>query len=277
MERSKTDVTVLVKAFDLLEQLAEGGRLGLSTLSKRAGITKASAYRILSTLEGRGYLTKDGGDRNYAPGHRLVRLCCAFVPRSTLVTSARPILERLHSEFGETVNLATLNESSAIYIAIIESDRGLRMAASVGQRDPLHSTALGKAILAHLPEEEVARLMDRVEWVRRTPNTIVSKAQMQLELQAVREQGYAVDDEENEPGARCVAAPILAEDGGSPAALSISGPAARMDDPTIALMGKRLKEAAREIAGLVGPSSARSRSEPHRVENRGRKTLQSAG
>ena len=263
VETRKSDVSVVLKAFDLLEALADGEWVGLTAISIRAGVTKASAYRVLNTLVGKNYVTKRDADRTYGVGPRLIELSGRFAAGRTLVSRARPVLERIHREFNETVNLGTLNDTMTLYVEILESHRELRMAARVGQKDPLHSTALGKAILAQLPEAEVDRLLEGATWSRRTPNTITSKAKFKRELTTIRELGYAVDNEENESGARCVAVAIVEGPGRCREAISVSGPRFRINDAHVERIARSLVSAAHEVeqrlgyAGRLGTSPAR--------------------
>ena len=259
--RREYDVAVLGKALDLLEALADGGELGLTDLSRRGHVHKTSAYRILTTLERRGYVLKDKEDRTYAPGPKLLAVSAAFVSGLGLVQVARPVLEAVHAEFGETVNLGVLNDRRVLYIDMLESTQGLRMAARVGAEDALHSTALGKAILVCMSPEELKPLLAGYKWERRTRRTITTVETLQRELARVRQRGYAIDDEENETGARCVGVPIRDRDGRPIAALSVSGPASRLPYPILKRIGKRLKAAAQEIAHRMGqevPMGARS-------------------
>jgi DNA-binding IclR family transcriptional regulator len=247
---------------ELLEALAAGEQLGLSQLSTRTGVSKPSAFRILATLESRGYLAKDATHRKYRPGPRLVALSCAVVSGLSVVQHARPVIEKLHAEFRETVNLGALSDSEVLYLDMLESTRGLRMAARVGARDPLHSTALGKALLAALSVDDLERLLSHYRWVRRTRRTITTRAAVERELAVVRKRGYAIDNGENEEGARCVGVAIRDPLGRPIAALSVSGPASRMPEALTRQIGERLKVAASEIAqrmGLRGSNAAVAR------------------
>jgi len=252
-ERARAyDVAVVAKALDILEVLSSGEELGLSALSVRGGMSKASAFRILRTLEGRGCVEKDVVSQRYRPGPHLIALSCRFVSGLGLIQHARPVLEQLYCESKETVNLGVLDQGEVLYIDMLESHQGLRMTARVGGRDPLHSTALGKAILSRLPAQELKRLLSRFRWSRLTARTIMTPAALQRELSLVRQRGYAVDDEENEIGARCVGAPLRNPSGHSIGAISISGPVSRVSRGSIERIGTQLMLAAREIERRMG-------------------------
>ncbi len=246
------DVAVLGKALDLLETVAAGPDLGLSGLSERTGVSKASAFRVLSTLQARGYVSKHRETRKYGPGPKLFALSHAVVARLDLVRSARPILERLQHEFDETVNLGVMRESQVVYLDLLESRQGLRMAAEIGARDALHSTALGKAILAALPAAEARDLLRSYRRARTTPHTLVTLDELDADLARVRQRGYSLDDEENEVGARCVSAAVIDASGRPVAAISVSGPAARMTADALQRIGRAVGDAAREIETKLG-------------------------
>ncbi|MCY7417184.1 MAG: IclR family transcriptional regulator [Chloroflexi bacterium] len=250
--RSIYDVAVLQKALDLLEVLAERPDLGLSELSELTGASKASTYRMLSTLESRGFVAKDGDTRKYAPGVALIALSCAVVARIDLVKAARPHLEALQRAFDETVNVGTLADGQVLYIDIIESAQGLRMAARVGARDALHSTALGKAMLSAMPASEARQLLSGYKRLTATPRTITTLDALMDELALIATRGFAVDDEENEIGARCIGAPIRDSSGRVMGAISISGPSSRITEDMVSVIGTRLAVAAASIEEELG-------------------------
>jgi DNA-binding IclR family transcriptional regulator len=250
--RSVYDVAVLQKALDVLEVLAERDDLGLSELSARTGVSKASTYRVLSTLEARGFVAKDPETRKYSPGVKLVAMSCAVVARVDLVAAARPYVVDLQAAFDETVNVGILANGEVLYVDILESAQGLRMAATVGARNALHCTALGKAILSAIPNSEARELLTAYRRVAATPKTIVGLEALMDDLAVVAERGYAVDDEENEVGARCVGVPIRDLAGRAVGAISISGPVARIPLELVETIGARLLEAAAGIEERMG-------------------------
>jgi IclR family acetate operon transcriptional repressor len=246
------DVAVLQKALDVLEVLSQRTDLGLSELSTQTGVSKASTYRVLSTLEARGFVTKDPETRKYSPGVKLIALSCAVVSRVDLVAAARPYVVDLQATFDETVNVGILADGEVLYVDILESAQGLRMAAAVGDRNALHSTALGKAILSALPASEARELLTAYRRVAATPKTIVGLEALMDDLAVCATRGYSVDDEENEVGARCVGVPIRDFSGRAVGAVSISGPVARIPLELIATIGSRLEEVAAGIEARMG-------------------------
>ena len=231
---------------DLLQQEPDG-----TSLIRAAEVTrlpKSSAFRYLATLEERRYVERDDETGAY-------RLGLALLPMQTrqldvLTRRARPYLERLQLEFGETANLGLLDGTDIVYLAIVESPHAMRLAARPGDRDRLHSTALGKAIAATLPPDRVRGLLKIAGMPRRTENTITTQREFFAALEDVRKAGYALDDEENEPGARCIATTLP---GGSlPLALSVSGPSARLKPRLVPAVASRLVDAAAELAEELG-------------------------
>lgn len=247
-----TPVAVAGKVIDLLEALAANGPLGLTAISSHTSINKASAFRILSTLEGRGYLEQDPVSRRYQPGPRLLGLALSLSSSLDIMKAARPELVSLAAEFGETVNLGVLSDGRVLYLDIVESRWSLRMAAQVGDRGPLHATALGKAMLARMPAAEVRHILGSKTWERFTPNTLVTLNALERDLERVRVRGYSLDNEENEHGARCVGVAVLGQGDRPIAAISVSGPAARIDSEQAARIGERLKLAAAKVEGKMG-------------------------
>ncbi|GHE98687.1 IclR family transcriptional regulator [Amycolatopsis deserti] len=235
---------------NLLQESVDG--ITLNEVAQTTGLPKSSAFRYLWTLENHRYVERDD-ERG------LFRLGLGFVGMQSrhleiLRERARPSLESLRDEFGETANLGLLDGDHIIYIEIVESRRGVRLAASRGDRDPLHSTALGKAIAAHLPADRVRNLLESTGLPSRTANTITSIDDYLDELAKVRRLGYAVDNGENEEDGRCVAAPLLATH--LPAAISVSGPASRFTMQDVKRVAKTLIEVAAGIATNPQPQEA---------------------
>ena len=245
-------VAVLDKALDLLECLADGQARSIAQLSAATELHKASIYRLVATLERRGYLSRRGDRQGYAAGPSLLALSRLFVANTSLLAVARPILLRLHEELGETVNLAVPDRDQVRYLDIVESDHGLRMSADVGATGPLYCTSLGRAILGTMQPDRARDALARQERHKPTPRTLDSVADLMEELRATRERGYAIDDEETEVGARCVGVAIRDGDGSAIAGLSVSGPSWRMPDDKLPRLGRTLQEAARAIEREAG-------------------------
>ncbi|MBV9278703.1 MAG: IclR family transcriptional regulator [Chloroflexi bacterium] len=275
-ENPKYDIAVLNKAIDVLEYLADGNAWSVSDLSVCTGLNKATVYRILGTLERRAYVRKDPDKRQYSVGRALLALSRSVLSSSDLTKVSRPILLKLREEFRETVNLGVIDNGHLLYLDVLESERGLRTSVALGSRDHLHSTALGKAMLASLPPAEARRLLSRGPRTQVTPRTITNLAEILRELDAVRERGYAVDREENETGAHCVGVAVLGGDGRPLAAISMSGPAWRVPEDAISQIGARLRDASHAIELALGLGATthalpvRPRSGNESAQGRGR-------
>ncbi|MFG3439843.1 IclR family transcriptional regulator [Nonomuraea sp. NPDC047897] len=233
------------RALDVLEALAEhGGEAALSEIAARTGLPYGTIHRLLQTLLARGYVRQES-DRRYALGGGLVRL--GGVAEGMVGTWARPHLARMVELSGETANLAVLEGDFIVYVAQVPSPRRLRMFAEVGRRVLPHSTAVGKVLLAGRAAGEAVTLLERTGMPRRTPNTITEIRAMLAELALVRDRGYALDLGEEELGVHCLAVPV--HDGDRVvAAMSVSGPAERID----AVDRDELAEGMRKIAHAFG-------------------------
>jgi IclR family acetate operon transcriptional repressor len=245
-------VGVLDKAIDVLEAIVWGEPRTTRELSEDTGIEKAAVYRIVNTLAERGFVAKDDTSKRYYPGPRLVAAAGVLARTDDIVTLATPYMEQLRDTFGETVNLAVLVGADVQYLEIIESRHSLRMAATIGSRDPANATALGKAILSQLDDDVVRQTLGETKLRTATPRTIADWEQLQRDLEAVRHRGYALDTEENEVGATCVAVPVTRPGGSSLYAISVSGPSARMRPRLVSSVGKRLREVAAALSGAGG-------------------------
>jgi len=217
-------VQSLDRALDLLEELARADRaLGVGELAELTGLPQGTVHRLLQGLNQRGYVRRDAG-RKYSLGSGSLRL--ADAAQRALVRTARPYLVELVRRSGETANLAVLEGDDVVYVGQESSPHTLRMFAEVGRHVPPHSTAVGKVLLAALPPERVLPLLRRTGMPARTPATITDPEAFLAELDRVRARGWAVDEQEQETGVRCVAVPV-GRPGRTVAALSVSGPADR--------------------------------------------------
>jgi IclR family transcriptional regulator, KDG regulon repressor len=244
-------VRVLHKTLDILEVIKSretGYRL--ADLARAVEMPKATVYRILTTLEGRGYLDR-ATDGSYRMAKKLFDLQRSVSVEQILNRVAHPVMERLVNSCKETVNLGILNAGEVVVINTVESPQAVRMSSKIGNRRHLHSTALGKVFLAGLPEKEFLRLIRLKGLTKLTPHTLTTKAEVMEEIARVRKQGYALDNLENELEGRCIGAPIVAQDGRVVAALSISGPVFRMDLSRAKGLVAELKARCQEISEAV--------------------------
>ena len=244
-------IAVLNKAFDLLDAIAESPALTLSELSDVVGQNRPTTLRILANLVAREYAERDREGR-YHLGLKLLHLGGIAAAGIDLRRLARPILEGLHARLQETINLAVPVDGGIVYIDIMESAHDLRMAATVGMRDSYHSSALGKAMLSRFAEQDIVRAVGSEPFHRKTSRTHTTLSEVQADIAQVRKVGYAIDDEENEPGARCLASPILDRTGQCVAALSMSGPTSRITVARVPDLAGYVRKAAEEISARLG-------------------------
>ncbi|MEU6811140.1 IclR family transcriptional regulator [Streptomyces sp. NPDC046831] len=237
-------VQSLERAFDLLERMADaGGEVGLSELSVTSGLPLPTIHRLMRTLVACGYVRQQP-NRRYALGPRLIRL--GESASRLLGTWARPHLARLVEETGETANMALLDGDEIVYVAQVPSKHSMRMFTEVGRRALPHSTGVGKALLAGVPDDEVRALLARTGMPAATERTITTPEEFLAALAQVRDLGYALDDSEQEMGVRCLAVSVP----GSPtaAAISISGPAGRLTEEATEKIVPVLQQVAAELS-----------------------------
>ena len=231
------------RVFGLLEHLADGGgSLSLSELAARSHLPMPTIHRLIRSLVNQGYVRQETSKR-YALGPRLIRL--GESASRMLGSWAMPYLVELVDTYGETTNMAMLEGDACVYVAQVPSPRAMRMFTEVGRFVMPHCTGVGKAILSTLPDPDVRALLGRTGMPPRTEHTITSPDAMVAALGAVRKQGYAVDDGEQELGVRCVAVPIR----GLPfrAALSVSGPSSRVTVEQVPLIAPDIQAAANRV------------------------------
>jgi IclR family acetate operon transcriptional repressor len=238
-------VRSLERAFELLEHLADaGGEMALSELTEVSGLPMPTIYRLMRTLVNRGYVRQEPSKR-YALGPRLIRL--GDGASRLLGTWARPVLAELVAAVGETANMAVLEGDEVVYVAQVPSRHSMRMFTEVGRRVQPHCTGVGKALLAQLPVETARSIMGRTGMPAHTPRTFTDPEALLAELVKVRQQGYALDDEEQELGVRCVAVPLTGAQ--TPTALSVSGPSGRMTPQVVQQVVPLMHRAAIRFVG----------------------------
>lgn len=233
-EKSEYIIQAVSHALDLLEQFhGDVDELGVTELSKRLKLHKNNVFRLLATLESRGYIEQNKATENYRLGLKSLELGQTFIKQMGLLRQAKPILERLVSECNETSYVAIFKDGFIVYLDVVETDLTVRVVSRVGSRLPSYCTASGKIHLAHMSDEEIAEILPEGSLQQYTPTTITDMAKLKQELKQIAEQGYAIDDEEMDAGVRCVAAPIRDYTRRIVGAVSISGPSMRFPDERI--------------------------------------------
>jgi DNA-binding IclR family transcriptional regulator len=255
-KKEKTDYLIqsVSHALDLLEQFHEEiDELGVTELSKRLNLHKNNVFRLLATLESRGYIEQNKVTENYRLGLKTLELGQTFVKQMGLLRQSRPVLEEMVRECNETSYVAILKDFFIIYLDVVETDLTVRVVPRVGSRLPAYCTAAGKVQIAYLNEEEIEQYIPAKELKAYTPNTLTDRDELIRNLQMVAEKGYAIDDEELDVGVRCVSAPIRDYTRRIVGAVSISGPSMRLsleriDKELIPLV----KKASEEISFKLG-------------------------
>lgn len=251
-------ILVLHKTFDILEAIkTQDSGMGLAELSRYVRMPKPTVYRILATLETRGYVDRQA-DGSFRMAGKLFHLRRDASIEETLRRVARPQLEALAMRCRETVNLGTFDGGEVVVIETVESPRAVRMASKVGNRRALHSSALGKALLSAMTDKEILRLVQLKGLPRFTPGTLVTRTALLAEIRAVRGQGFAIDDQENELDGRCIAIPIRGPQNGVVGAMSISVPVFRMDVERLKGLRGELRKACEKVSrALRGEGNGR--------------------
>lgn len=238
-----TGIHAVDRALRLLILIADaGGIVSASDLSASAGLPLPTTHRLLQALRGRGFV-RQSFDRRYAIGGELIRL--GYVGRSLLGGIALPHLERVVTATKESANLATIDGRFVVYLAQFQAPRSMRMFTEPGSRVPAHGTAVGKAMLAGMSDESIRqRIGGNLE--RLTSRTIVDMNSLLVELETVRQRGYALDEGENEEGVCCVAVPVSTSS--EAYAMSVSGPASRMSKAAMDRAIHALRESSASLA-----------------------------
>jgi DNA-binding IclR family transcriptional regulator len=221
-------------------------------------------HRLLSALEHREYVRRAPNTGRYRLGIKLLELGQKAGDADGLVTNAGAYLTRLVAETGETAHLGVLRDGEVVSLCAVESPKTLRTPATVGRRTPAHSSSLGKCMLAGLSLNELTLALGPLELKRFTPRTIVTEQALVEELKTVRQQGYAVDNEEFEPGLKCVGAPVRDRSGNVRAALSIAGPANRLGFDVMGSRAATVMRIAAELSADLGYRLKENEAQPAR-------------
>jgi DNA-binding IclR family transcriptional regulator len=238
------------RAITILEVLARLGEVGVTELAAELSVHKSTAFRLVSTLEARGLVEQAGERGKYRLGVGLLRLAGATTARLDVVQEARPICKSLAASTGETVNIAVLSESSALYLDQVAGSSALQPHNWVGQHIPLHATSNGKVLLSSLSAERLDEVLHGLPAY--TELTITKRSALRGELDVVREQGYAVAVDELEVGLTAIAAPIRNAHGDVIASLSVSGPTFRLGEARVKELVPVVQDAADEVSRRLG-------------------------
>ncbi len=246
-------VQSLTRALMILEILADhDGGLSLTEMAGLATLPTSTTHRLLTTLENRRFVRFNRSTSLWSVGVRSFVVGNAFARSRNFVPLARIFMRHLMEQSGETVNLATRDNEEVVYLAQVECREMMRAFVRPGARSPMYCSAVGKALLAAQPETEFRVAMKRRSFVANDPEAVLATPEFDKILDDVRRRGYALDDEEQAVGMRCVAAVIYDENGGPLAAISVSGPSARITDERIPILGALVNKTCGDITADFG-------------------------
>ncbi len=232
----------------MLEQVAAFERpVRFGELLESSEFPKATLYRFLQSLTNQGMLHYEPDRQTYSPGMRLVRLAHSAWTQSSLAPIARPFLDALSQETGETVHLAQLDSGQVLYVDKRNAQRPIEMYSEAGKVGPAYCTGVGKAMMAFLDEDRLRKTISQQSFHRFTDKTLATEEALRADLSLSRKRGYAVDDEEHEPGIICIACPILTPGGRLLGALSVTGSTGRMNFEQLESWVPRVRQVAEQI------------------------------
>ncbi len=245
-------VSSVLKVFNILEALGQQKEIGVSELSQRLMTSKATTYRFLQTMKTMGYVSQEGEADKYSLTLKMFELGSKSLEYVDIIVLAEKQMRYISEQTNETIHLGALDEGSIIYIHKIDSSYSLRMHSRVGRRNPLYSTAIGKVLLSGRDEDFIRDTLNGVEFVKSTDKTLENVEQLLDELNTVRQQHYAEDNEEQEPGLYCVAAPVYDRFGNIIYGVSISFPTIRFDEKRKSYYVRLLHDAGKKISEQLG-------------------------
>jgi DNA-binding IclR family transcriptional regulator len=252
-ERGTYQIRALDRGLDLLEAFTvQDPELSIGQIRERTGLPKPTIVRLLSVLTERGYIERVAGAERFRLGVRTLEVGSVYIQSTSLEAEARPIMRRLADQTGQTANLGILDKHQVVHIEVVAPDRPVRFWASIGKREEAYLSGLGKVLLTGLPDDELAAYLRRPREMM-TPNTLAGADELHADLERTSERGYAIDNEESNPGVLCIAAAIRNGKGQIAAAVSISGPRVEFDnDGTMQRYIGMVQSAAREISRRLG-------------------------
>ena len=252
-KETKNPIQSAERIFQVMELLADNGEMGLTELSSALGLHKSTVHRLLMSLIYMGYARQDETTQKYMLSYKIVNMAGRILERMDILQVARPYMERLSELSGETIHLVQREGSNILYIYKIEAKIGtIRMVSHVGMVHPMYCSGVGKAIMAALPEREVEKIWAASVIEKKTNHTITGLSELKEALKEVRENGYALDDEENEEGVRCVAASLRDYQKEVKYAFSISGPTSRMTKERMDKLAVDVKKVQKELSREMG-------------------------
>jgi IclR family transcriptional regulator, KDG regulon repressor len=241
------------RALDIIALVGmKKGGLGVTEIANQIDINKSSVFRTLSTLVQYGYIEQDCVSGKYKLGYKFLDMSSKLLESIDIRAEAKPFLQELEDKTNEVIHLVVYDQGEVVYIEKLEGTETLRTHSRVGKRAQMHCTSVGKAILAHLPENDVLAILDRKGMPFHTDHTLTSKEDLLQELKQIRLRGYALDLEENEYGITCIAAPVFDHLENVVAAVSVSGPTTRMTEERLNQLGPIMIQTSQKLSARLG-------------------------
>ncbi|TWD41861.1 DNA-binding transcriptional regulator KdgR [Pantoea sp. SJZ147] len=251
-DKQPDSVSSVQKVFGILQALSDAREHGITELAQRLMMSKSTVYRFLQTMKSLGYVAQEGESEKYSLTLKLFEVGSKALQNIDLIRSADVQMRELSRLTKETIHLGALDDESIVYVHKIDSLYNLRMSSRIGRRNPLHSTALGKVLLAWRSRDDVNEILQRMTFSIHTANTLSDAGALLEALSQVKQQGYGEDNEEQEAGVRCIAVPIFDRFGVAVAGLSISFPTIRFSESNKQTYVTMLQGAGRRLSAELG-------------------------
>lgn len=252
MTDTKNPIQVSERIFHTIECLAQNGAMGLQELSTALDLNKSTVHRILNSLICMDYVRQDPETVKYSLSFKICGLSNQILSQNSMIDIARPFIKELSANSGETVHLVQLDGINATYIDKVEaSQNSVRMISMVGKSIPLYCSGVGKAILADMPDTKIESIWKQSFIQQLTEHTVTRFVDFMNLIEETRRSGYALDNEENEIGVRCIAVSLKGYNGKSTYAISISAPKDRMSDARILLLREMILKTKHQIESNI--------------------------
>lgn len=247
----------LDRGLQILFILSEHRSRGVTELADDLQVNKSTVFRLLDTMRMRGLVQQDEVTAKYRLGIGILQISDGLIKNLDIIGIAKPVLKQLMAATKESAHLCTLSEDKVYIVDEVKSNYVMKVSAAIGQEEPIFCSSVGKSILAYLPEDKIDRILSSMEFIPYTKKTKMKKDELIAELAQIRQQGYALDDEELSEGVRCIAAPIFNFKGQVKNSIGISGPSLRLDLNNLTPYIENIKIAAKNISYGIGYRNGR--------------------
>ena len=242
----------LDRGIQILLILAERSCVGVTELAETLGVDKSTASRLVETLRGRDMVRVDPETKKFRLGFRILHLGEALKDNLNVISIARPLLLSLSGQINESVHFCAYNNNSVYVMDQVRSSKNYSLSATVGMIEPLHCSSVGKCILAYRRPETIRALLEDYTFTKYTEQTMTTQEALLENLERIRAQGFALDDEEMAPGVRCIAVPVYDYRNSVRYSIGVSGPKASLNSATIEAYVRRMKETAKRLSAEIG-------------------------